>query len=329
VTHGAKVKFYQCSHEGCTSLARNGGVCKKHGAKVKLCSQERCNNQAVKGGVCRRHGANKLRQNAPEGDIEEDEGDEETTRRETAVELGGNESMGESAAAAATAVEEEAPERAAETSQRPSDLEDGWGGNNDSGTMGDLAEEMEQSAVESPQLPSVLEGTTESRERREFAAVGDSLHEDRLQTAPGEKETGGISPLLRGADDSGASGESAAVGAGSDRQCEAGALHKSLDGLGDLDQSKRTNEGDDEFPSSKRRRTDRDDVHISSPSNATQLDTNAEIARLKAALVERAQDIRAMQMKLCRSEKLNSDLENKKAELEEEVRTLKDSLDTK
>ena len=49
-----------CSIEGCKSLAHQGGVCQRHGAKVKLCSSEGCTNQVVKGGVCKRHGANSL-----------------------------------------------------------------------------------------------------------------------------------------------------------------------------------------------------------------------------------------------------------------------------
>jgi len=46
-----------CSSEGCTNIARTGGVCVKHGAKVKLCSSEGCTNIVVKRGVCIRHGA--------------------------------------------------------------------------------------------------------------------------------------------------------------------------------------------------------------------------------------------------------------------------------
>ena len=53
--HGAKLKL--CSSEGCTKLAQRGGVCVKHGAKRKRCRSEGCTNQAVKGGVCNRHGA--------------------------------------------------------------------------------------------------------------------------------------------------------------------------------------------------------------------------------------------------------------------------------
>ena len=47
----------KCSHEGCTKLARAGGVCVRHGSKLKQCSSEGCTNIVVKGGVCIRHGA--------------------------------------------------------------------------------------------------------------------------------------------------------------------------------------------------------------------------------------------------------------------------------
>ena len=53
--HGAPVKL--CSSEGCTNQAKNRGVCKKHGAKIKLCSGDGCTNQVQRGGVCIRHGA--------------------------------------------------------------------------------------------------------------------------------------------------------------------------------------------------------------------------------------------------------------------------------
>eukprot|EP00985_Skeletonema_marinoi_P001399 scaffold564_cov97-Skeletonema_marinoi.AAC.1 len=55
VRHGAKVK--RCSHEGCANQA---GLCIRHGAKVKRkkrCSIDECTNQAKFGGVCIRHGA--------------------------------------------------------------------------------------------------------------------------------------------------------------------------------------------------------------------------------------------------------------------------------
>ena len=57
--HGAKVKKYTCSHEGCTSHAKTGGLCIRHGER-KVCSHEGCSKYAEKGGVCRSHGANKI-----------------------------------------------------------------------------------------------------------------------------------------------------------------------------------------------------------------------------------------------------------------------------
>eukprot|EP00984_Skeletonema_dohrnii_P038446 scaffold41690_cov167-Skeletonema_dohrnii-CCMP3373.AAC.1 len=58
--HGANVNAKRCSAEGCTSLARNGGVCIKLGAKIKrkLCNSDGCTKIAQKGGLCWRHGAN-------------------------------------------------------------------------------------------------------------------------------------------------------------------------------------------------------------------------------------------------------------------------------
>ena len=55
-----------CSADGCTNQVVNGGVCIKHGAKVKRCSKEGCTNYAINGGVCRRHGA-KLKRCSKEG----------------------------------------------------------------------------------------------------------------------------------------------------------------------------------------------------------------------------------------------------------------------
>ena len=58
VKHGAKVKT--CSHEGCTNNVQKQGVCIKHGAKVTkkrmACNHEGCTNWIRKRGVCRRHG---------------------------------------------------------------------------------------------------------------------------------------------------------------------------------------------------------------------------------------------------------------------------------
>jgi hypothetical protein len=55
IKHGAKLK--RCSSEGCTNQAVKGGVCIKHGAERKRCSTEGCTNNAKKGGVCMKHGA--------------------------------------------------------------------------------------------------------------------------------------------------------------------------------------------------------------------------------------------------------------------------------
>ena len=55
--HGAKVKIKLCSMDGCTNRVVKGGVCIRHGAEVKLCNSDGCTNIAVKGGVCVRHGA--------------------------------------------------------------------------------------------------------------------------------------------------------------------------------------------------------------------------------------------------------------------------------
>eukprot|EP00984_Skeletonema_dohrnii_P024334 scaffold13442_cov96-Skeletonema_dohrnii-CCMP3373.AAC.3 len=56
----ARYKYKRiCSANGCTNMVVKGGVCVRHGAKVKrkLCSREGCTNIAIKGGVCTRHGA--------------------------------------------------------------------------------------------------------------------------------------------------------------------------------------------------------------------------------------------------------------------------------
>jgi hypothetical protein len=63
---GQKRKKYYCSADGCTNQAQNGGVCRRHGAKVKRCSSEGCTNGAIKGGVCIRHGA-KVKRCSSEG----------------------------------------------------------------------------------------------------------------------------------------------------------------------------------------------------------------------------------------------------------------------
>eukprot|EP00985_Skeletonema_marinoi_P004674 scaffold2027_cov148-Skeletonema_marinoi.AAC.3 len=48
---------YECSAEGCTNKVVRGGLCVRHGAKVKRCISEGCTNQVIKRGVCMRHGA--------------------------------------------------------------------------------------------------------------------------------------------------------------------------------------------------------------------------------------------------------------------------------
>ena len=55
--HGAKVNRYECRSEGCTNKVVQGGVCIRHGAKTKRCSWLGCTKKAIQGGVCRRHGA--------------------------------------------------------------------------------------------------------------------------------------------------------------------------------------------------------------------------------------------------------------------------------
>eukprot|EP00984_Skeletonema_dohrnii_P016364 scaffold7259_cov77-Skeletonema_dohrnii-CCMP3373.AAC.6 len=46
-----------CSIEGCTNKACKGGLCMRHGAKVKVCSTGGYTNHAKNGGICSRHGA--------------------------------------------------------------------------------------------------------------------------------------------------------------------------------------------------------------------------------------------------------------------------------
>ena len=55
--NGTKKYIYICSHDGCNSHAKVGGVCIKHGAQIKRCSHNNCTKQAQIGGVCVRHGA--------------------------------------------------------------------------------------------------------------------------------------------------------------------------------------------------------------------------------------------------------------------------------
>jgi len=56
--HGAKLTGRNCSHEGCSNHVVNGGVCIKHGATCtkKKCSIVGCKKYAQNGGVCVRHG---------------------------------------------------------------------------------------------------------------------------------------------------------------------------------------------------------------------------------------------------------------------------------
>ena len=56
VRHGAKYTKKICSHGRCSSHAERDGVCVRHGAKRRLCSHEGCASWAKKGGVCVRHG---------------------------------------------------------------------------------------------------------------------------------------------------------------------------------------------------------------------------------------------------------------------------------
>jgi hypothetical protein len=152
----------------------------------------------------------------------------------------------------------------------------------------------------------------------ESVAVGVGLREDGLHTATAEDGAGEIFPSLSEVDNSGASsGESAAVGAECDWQSD----------FEDLGKSKRTIEGGNEISSAKRQRTEMIDMQHSLPSNVAQLESQSEIANLKAALVEKEHDIRALQRKLSTAENVNSDLENKKAEMEKEIQALKESLD--
>ena len=56
-----KRKRRYCNQEGCSKQVVQGGVCIKHGARVKPCSREGCGKQVVQGGVCVEHGARKRR----------------------------------------------------------------------------------------------------------------------------------------------------------------------------------------------------------------------------------------------------------------------------
>ena len=47
----------KCSVDECKNCSLSGGVCRKHGAKLKRCSVDGCENKSVKCGVCLKHGA--------------------------------------------------------------------------------------------------------------------------------------------------------------------------------------------------------------------------------------------------------------------------------
>ena len=51
----ASNRLRPCSAENCPNTACISGVCRRHGAKVKLCSVDSCSNPAKNGGVCFRH----------------------------------------------------------------------------------------------------------------------------------------------------------------------------------------------------------------------------------------------------------------------------------
>lgn len=54
-TRSSSKRNRPCTQEGCPNQAYSGGVCRRHGAKVKLCSFGGCSSQAKKGGVCVKH----------------------------------------------------------------------------------------------------------------------------------------------------------------------------------------------------------------------------------------------------------------------------------
>jgi len=96
IKHGAKVK--RCSVEDCDNKALKGGVCLKHGAKIKRCSVEDCNNFVQRGGVCKRHGAKKTptskkakgtgrKRKSQDGDNESDDYDEDFVNVTEVVEI--------------------------------------------------------------------------------------------------------------------------------------------------------------------------------------------------------------------------------------------------
>jgi len=65
--HGAKLneKPKICIFPDCNNLVRRNGVCVRHGAKLKSCSVPGCNNNAVRRTLCIKHGANSIGPNLP------------------------------------------------------------------------------------------------------------------------------------------------------------------------------------------------------------------------------------------------------------------------
>ncbi|KAL7491408.1 hypothetical protein ACHAWT_000767 [Skeletonema menzelii] len=60
--HGAKLneKPKICIFPDCKNLVRRNGVCVRHGAKIKSCSVQGCTNNAVRRTLCIKHGANSI-----------------------------------------------------------------------------------------------------------------------------------------------------------------------------------------------------------------------------------------------------------------------------
>lgn len=65
--HGAKLneKPKYCFFPDCKNLVRRNGVCVRHGAKIKSCSVQGCTNNAVRRTLCIKHGANSFGPNLP------------------------------------------------------------------------------------------------------------------------------------------------------------------------------------------------------------------------------------------------------------------------
>ena len=65
--HGAKLneKPKICIFPDCKNLVRRNGVCVRHGAKLKSCSVPGCTNNAVRRTLCIKHGANSIGPNLP------------------------------------------------------------------------------------------------------------------------------------------------------------------------------------------------------------------------------------------------------------------------